>query len=67
MNFFQQSYKNTKKSVDNTVLWYRVLRYTLTFDHLHGNAKKYSPFGRAAHAHLLRYQGLAVLGVRLHP
>ena len=24
------------------------------------NAEKYSPFGRAAFAHLLRYQGLAV-------
>jgi hypothetical protein len=31
------------------------------------NAKKYSPFGRAAFAHLLRYHGLAVLEVQLRP
>jgi hypothetical protein len=29
--------------------------------------EKFSPFGRSAFAHLLRYQGLAVLEVQLHP
>jgi len=42
-------------------------RYTLLPLLKKTNAKKFSPCGRNAFAHLLRYPGLAVLGVQLHP